>query len=104
MYQNRSHTMKVQAGPEKETARKRETEGYLPRVPILMSATLVFWVCCSTATEALMTLTLCFLAQLRGKAGVLRHGEENPTRETDPPLQHLIGQECRGVRAWFIHR
>jgi hypothetical protein len=69
-----------------------------------MSATLVFWVCCSTATEALMTLTLCFLAQLRGKAGVLRHGEENPTRETDPPLHHLIGQEWRGVRAWFIHR
>lgn len=51
-----------------------------------------------------MTLTLCFFAQLRGKGGVPRHGEENPTRETEPPLYHLIGQEWRGVRAWFIHR
>lgn len=43
-----------------------------------MIATLV-----STAAEALTSPKLRFF-KLFGKDGVLRRGEENPTRETDP--------------------
>lgn len=57
-------------------------------MPILIRATLGFWV--STATEAL-AIPLCFLMQL-GKARVLKDGKEKSTTETDPTRAKLTGR------------
>lgn len=58
-------------------------------MPILIRASLGFWV--STATEALV-IPLCFLMQL-GKARVLKDGREKSTTETDPTRAKLTGRD-----------
>ena len=61
---------------------------YLPRVPILINATFVSWVCCSTAMEALVRNPFwSFLRHLVKETEALA----KPGTETEPPFQRLDG-------------
>ena len=79
----------VKANPERgiEQSEKQSNNIHLPLVPIRTRVTFVFWVSCSTAIEALMTIF--FLVRWV----VLNAGTEKPRAETDPPQKFTVEED-----------